>query len=111
MNFLILDPSMRCEESLDVVCIVFQGGVIKFLRHSSLIHDDHVVHDNASCLDLSEDLWLPILDMAMNNCISLLKHKKNLTQHPFLPPLDDVESEISCCQPEVEFFTNVADGE
>lgn len=55
MNFSVLDASMRYEESLYPVCIVLRlnriliGDVPKVLCHASVIYNDHVLQDDATC--------------------------------------------------------------
>ena len=59
MNFLVLDVVVCCEESLYHVCIVLLlnripiGDVAKVLRYASLIFNDCVMQDDATCHDLS----------------------------------------------------------
>lgn len=58
MNFSVLDPAMRFEESLDPICIVLWlngipiGDVPKFLKHVSLIFNDHLMQGDATSHDL-----------------------------------------------------------
>jgi len=59
MNLSILSASMRREKSPYPICVmlllnrILIGDVPKVLRHATLIFNDHVMQDDATCHDFS----------------------------------------------------------